>query len=147
MLETISLPSTLKEMSPRTFGACVLKTIYVEEGFELNVEHEFYYLPVISPSRRIRVGTELLWDLRALKAVAIPEGVEKIGAYWFSDSGIESVDIAASVRELGAGAFRRCKNLLRVSFQPDSSLEKIGDMCFRNDAFEKIFIPRNVAEI
>ena len=80
MLETISLPSTLKEMSPRTFGACVLKTIYVEEGFELNVEHEFYGLPVISPCRRIRVGTELLWDLRALKAVAIPEGVEKIGA-------------------------------------------------------------------
>lgn len=65
-------------------------------------------------SRQTRVGAKLLWDLRALKDVVIPEGVEKIGAYWFSDSEIESVEIAASVRELGIGAFYSCKSLKHI---------------------------------
>lgn len=54
------------------------------------------------------VGTQLLWNLRVLKNISIPEGISRIGSYWFSDSDIECITISASVKELGVEAFSRC---------------------------------------
>ena len=61
-----------------------------------------------------------VWDLRKCKHVVIPEGTEKIGNYWFCDSEVESVEIPASVREIGAYAFYKCKSLKRVVFAEGS---------------------------
>ena len=46
-----------------------------------------------------------------MKDVVIPEGIEKIGNHWFWGSGIESVTVPASVREIGPDAFYKCKSL------------------------------------
>ena len=46
-----------------------------------------------------------------MKDVVIPEGIEKIGNHWFWGSGIESVTVPASVREIETNAFYKCKSL------------------------------------
>mgnify|MGYP007054167241 CR=1 FL=1 len=51
---------------------------------------------VTIPSRRIMVGNQPLWELRALKDVAIPNGIEKIGDRWFAGSSVESVRVPVS---------------------------------------------------
>ena len=37
------------------------------------------------------VGNRPLWDLRRLKDVTIPDGVQEIGEQWFMNTGIERV--------------------------------------------------------
>ena len=51
------------------------------------------------------IGKVRLQDQWSLRSVVIPEGLEKVGSYWFIFSDIESVEIPGSVTEIGAGAF------------------------------------------
>lgn len=59
---------------------------------------------------------QFLWDIRALKDVALPEGIKKIGMYWFAHADIESVEIPREVKIIEEGAFYRCKKLREVKF-------------------------------
>ena len=93
------------------------------------------------------VGDRLLWDLRRLRDVAVPEGVQKIGEHWFKNSAIESVEIPTSVTVLGDEAFSGCENLKRVTFANDSRLEEIGRMCFYGNAFEEITLLKTLKRI
>ena len=40
-------------------------------------------------------------DLRMLREVAIPEGVQEIGEQWFKNSEIKSVVVPKSIRRIG----------------------------------------------
>ena len=55
------------------------------------------------------VGDRLLWDLRRLKDLVIPDGAQEIGEEWFMNSGVESVVVPASVEEIWAYAFYSCQ--------------------------------------
>lgn len=57
------------------------------------------------------IWDQLLHDMTMLKDVRIPEGIQIVGNRWFSSSGIESVTIPASVREIEDEAFWKCKSL------------------------------------
>ena len=110
------LPATLKKANSDMFYDCGnLKTIWVEDGCPIDIKN--YACIEHFPSGKIAVGGLLLRDLRRLRKVAIPEGVEKIGDRWFAGSWIESVEVPASVSEIGAGAFFSCERLARVVFK------------------------------
>ncbi len=64
--------------------------------------------------------------------VTVIDGVTKIGNYAFKNTAVETVNIAASVKEIGRQAFGNCKALSGVVFSGESSLEIIG-----NNAFEE----------
>ena len=119
----------------------------MEDDFGFNLKNIVNSSVTILPSKQILVGDRLLWDLRALKEVVIPEGVERIAGYWFSSSVIESIEIAASVRELDANAFHCCKKLRSISFQTDSRLWKIGDGCFEYSGLKEFIAPPGLREI
>ena len=76
------------------------------------------------------LGNIRVWDLRSCKQVIIPDGIERIGNQWFWRADVENVTIPASVWEIGADAFYKCKELKKVIFTGDSRLEKIGSGCF-----------------
>ena len=146
-LEEFSIPGSVVEISWSVFSDCTnLKAIYVEDCFGLSLKSYSSSLTIL-PSRKIRVGTVPLWDLRALRDVRIPEGIERIGNYWFSYSEINSIEIAASVRKLDLCAFYRCSNLKNVMFTAGSRLEEIGVGCFGKTGIKSITIPSNVTLI
>ena len=60
------------------------------------------------------IGENRLQELRYLREVVIPEGLERIGCYWFAFTDIEGVEIPASVTEIEEGAFYWCKKLKHV---------------------------------
>ena len=62
-------------------------------------------------------------------------------------SEVESVEVPASVAEIGAYAFYACKRLRRVEFARGSRLRRIGRRCFCNTGIERIAIPAGVDEI
>ena len=106
----VVLPGTLKALLYDTLGRCRwLRTIWAEEGCPRISKRKFWRARVVAiPGRQTTVGGRPLWDLRALRDVEIPAGVEVIGDRWFVCSQIESVTIPASVREIGAEAFCDC---------------------------------------
>lgn len=119
----------------------------VSDGCDAVIRPDVRDSVMILPAGPVNIGGASLWELRALVNVVIPEGVERIGNYWFAGSDIESVTIPASVTEIGAEAFRCCKRLTRVSFAVGSILRSIGAECFWGSALTEIKLPRSLREI
>lgn len=63
----------------------------------------------VGPPLGTMIGNVCVWDLRKLKDVVVPDGVERIGNRWFWGAAIESAEIPASVQEIGVDAFCICK--------------------------------------
>lgn len=99
------------------------------------------------PLRQTFASGQPVWNLRVLKDVVIPEGVEQIGCYWFAQSSIETVVIAASVREIKREAFCECERLRTVSFAENSRLERVGSRAFSKTAITSFVAPENLREI
>ena len=64
--------------------------------------------------------------------------LEHIGAVFF-ESGIESVRIPSTLREIRVGALYGCKNLKSVEFS--EGLEKIGAFAFAGSGIERVVLP------
>ena len=81
------------------------------------------------------------------QSASFPEGLEKIGAYCFYNSGLEELVIPSKVSTIGRSAFEKCLCLKKVAFQAESRLRKIETSCFEGSTLEEISIPRDVVEI
>ena len=121
-IERVVLPKTLKEIGSRAFSDCEsLRIIYVEEGCEASLQSAM--VPghtKVGPQPEAMLGNARIWDLRELRDVVIPGGVERIGNYLFWGSDVESVTVPASVREIGELTFCKCKKLKKVTFAEGS---------------------------
>ena len=79
--------------------------------------------------------------------------MEKVGHRWFWGSGVERVEIPASVREIGPSAFRGCESLERITFlgttsQCRSQLKTISAEAFRDCvSLKNIALPEGLEEI
>lgn len=125
-LEEIELPCTLREIGEKAFKGCEnLKTVWVEDGCRADLsEVGVPDTAKIGPFFGTFVMGTRVWDLRGLKAVVIPDGAEFIGSYWFYRCEIESVEIPASVREIGVEAFFGCEELEKLVFRGATDTEE-----------------------
>ena len=95
-----------------------------------------------------RVSEKLFSDLKTIKVLELPDGLERIGSCWFTASSVERVIIPARVREIGSHAFDWCKNLKEVIFQEGSRLEKVESYSFyRCVGLDKIELPNSIQSI
>ena len=110
-IEQVTLPKTLKEIGSRAFSDCKsLRTIYVEEGCKVSLWSAMMPdFAKVGSLPETMLGNAKIWDLKELKDIVIPDGVERIENYWFWGAEVESVTIPASVREICAEAFYGCK--------------------------------------
>ena len=95
-LREIVLPGTLREIRGTALKDCPLRVVWVGDGCTACVQKCVDDSVRILPARDVPVGGKLLWDLRALGEVAIPESVRRIGDYWFRGSRVQSVHVPAS---------------------------------------------------
>lgn len=105
-IEEITLPKALKEANCYMFANCEdLKVIIMEDGCGVSLcsTRVSNSTKVCLPPETM-VGEVKLRDLRNLVQVIIPDGVERIGSYWFWGSLVEKMTIPASVRERFAQA-------------------------------------------
>ena len=110
-IEEIELPGTVREIGRDAFGYCSdLRVIFAEDDCVDSVRKAIGDHAVVSKQwskyvEATAVGNKRLKDLRSLRDVVIPEGLERIENYWFVFADIESVEVPASVTEIGEGAF------------------------------------------
>lgn len=121
-IRELTIPSTVREVGDDAF-LCGrrLRVVWVQEGCAADVRAGAGRSVAVF-SRQTMVGDRLLWDLRALREVALPDGIQRIGCKWFSGSEIEGVTVPASVKEIEEYAFFDCANLRRALFAEGSQL-------------------------
>ena len=95
----------------------------------------------------IRIGDLTLRQLRSLRTIQLPEGLEVIGEGWFADSASERVLVPASVKKIEKCAFACCERLRHIDFANGNQLEEIGEHCFYDSALESVQIPSRVKVI
>ena len=74
-------------------------------------------------------------------------GWTSIGSQAFQETALTSIEIPASVTEIGEKAFFYATSLASVSFAAGSVLETIGNNAFQNTAIASIIIPASVTSI
>ena len=77
------------------FSRCrSLKAVYMEDGWNINLSLTGLSDAVqIGPPPETVVGGIRVWELRMLREISIPDGIERIGRYWFYGSLAEEVTI------------------------------------------------------
>ena len=142
-LEEITFPGTLREVHALPLDECSkLRRIWIGDGCNTDCLGGARCSAKILPAKRTMIGNTPLWGLRQLRHVGLPEGISRIGSYWFNESKIKSVAVAASVRKIEEGAFMRCGKLAKVEFARNSQLQTIGEYAFYESGLEEFLAPK-----
>lgn len=107
----IAIPKTVKTIDITAFGNCdQLRTVYVEKDYKISLSHTVTTDSVtVLFSDLTHIWNTPLLELRRLKEITVPDGIEKIDNYLFWGSNVESVEISFSVKEIGTEAFCYCR--------------------------------------
>ncbi len=127
-LETVILSDSVKTIEKEAFSCCYkLKSIQFGKGIETIGDNAFGY------------ANSLQGEL------ILPDGLKKIGAYAFYNSGVQSVVIGKNVQSIGKNAFNSCKKLKKLTL---CGVEEIGESAFHDcTALETITFSENLKTI
>ena len=127
-ISTIALPSTVTDIGDEALGSA--KIICAEDGLAgIRCKVHENQL-IVTPHRDTLVLGQTLRELRGLKVVELPDGLEEVGSQWFAGSDTESVTVPASVRRISERAFLGSR-LRKIEFKEGSALAMVGKECFR----------------
>ena len=94
----------------------------------------------------IRSITRNAFDNRHLTSIQLPDSLQEIGDYAFSNCDeLKSIVLPVSLETIGDWAFSDCTSLGEV--QLSNGLQHIGDYCFDDCAIQYIDIPESVKKI
>ena len=110
-LESITLPSSVKNISPYAFFACnALREINLPEGLE-------------------RIGHKA-FAITDIKSIVIPESVTAIEDFTFERcSSLESITLSNNIKSIGKSAFEQCEALENITLP--QKLINIGEAAFK----------------
>ena len=108
------------------------------------------------PSTLKKIERRAFFRCKNLKGLTFPTGLEKIGLYAFSESGLESAEFPASLRTIAQGTFACCKSLRTAKFA--EGLETLGTDerpengnhwygVFQGSALESVTLPSTLRRI
>ena len=127
-LESITIPSSIREIETSAFADLPLKTVIFENDSKLE-----------------KIGDYSFKNTK-LTSIVIPSNVEKIGAFAFADTKLENILIPRNVEKIGSGAFRNTE-LESVTFEEESTLEEISASVFYNTKLTNIIFPESIKKI
>ena len=96
----------------------------------------------VSDSVKI-IGESSFQGCSGLKHVVLNEGLNTIDSYAFMSTGLESIDIPACVRLVGAHAFDSCLSLSTLLIEEDMK-GRVGDNILENSSLVKLRLPRSL---
>ena len=146
-LTTVSFPAKLKSIGSWAFSGCQLQTIQFAEGGKLTEigERAFKGVPVQTltiPKGVKKIGSWAFERCVNLKTVTLPEGIEIFEKYEvFKDcTALESINIPASLTNLGYKVFKGCTALKNITVDPANPAYVMKDgMLMTKDLQTQIF--------
>jgi len=123
-LKEITIPASVTDLGGYTFDGCTsLETVTFAEGNPLTQLGTDGIRPE-APAW----GVNLFANTPALKTVILPENLTTIGISCFENSGVENIDLPATVRIIAQKAFKNCDNLVDAGLSAE--LLYLGDEAF-----------------
>lgn len=141
-LQTIDIPEKVKSIGKNAFFNCdLLATVTLHEGLESIGVTAFYSMPalktIVIPSTVTTIGNGAFYDCTSLTSAVLPAGLkaipetifrdnkqladitlptalETIGSYAFAGTAITTMQLPATVTQLGDGVFNGCKQLTNM---------------------------------
>lgn len=159
-LETIDMPDYMIDLGINTFNNCrKLKSIRVPEGVTVieGYQYHFGYVDgtfngctslanVVLPQSLTTIEANAFSKCVSLVTINWPEKLEKIGSGAFRGTGITSVVLPGSVKDIGGDCFMDCVGITSITLP--SSVENIGSACFMNCAnLEELTLPDKLTSI
>ncbi len=174
-LTSISLPETLTGIYKAAFsGTSSLGSIMIPKSVRV-IDSEAFKdsgiseLTFASESELVTIGSSAFENTGNLNSISIPDGitdirentfykssvknatlsanVSTIDRLAFSESGLESINIPASIKEISYKAFKNAKSLQNVSFAVSDTEMMIRDEAFYGSGLTTVSIPANVTYI
>lgn len=101
------IPASVREIGTEAFCNCAkLRTLTLQQFWTGNIGC------VSQEKSNLRsIGARAFYGCAGLTRAYLPEGLEEIGLYAFSECGLECITVPSSVRVVRQGAFCRCQNL------------------------------------
>ena len=149
-----------------------LQKVTVREGIKFIGHEIFARCDVLSevtlPADLEYIPQSTFISCRSLKSITIPDTVTRIDQGAFLHSGLESIIIPPSVKELGDRVFGMCEALVEVNFSEGleiigretfqhckqlarislpNTVKSLGPSCFASTALETVVIPSSVEYI
>ena len=125
-IEEVEIPASVTEIQHDAFWSCRnLKQVRFQEGSCLRLigDRAFGMTGIsefICPKFVARIGQQAFELCGRLRSIVLGEKLEKIEPYCFHRSGLQKIDIPASVRVIEKYAFWDCRSLSEVAFPEDS---------------------------
>lgn len=148
------------DVAPGAFGKSKLTTIEVVEGSRfLETDGKALYskdgeifvaLVIPSEEYEVRAGCRALAkkamsNFSCLKRVVLPDSVEVLAEYAFTNTGIEVFEGPANLKSIGERAFFNCRSLKRVTLK--EGLLVVGQNAFTGTKLEALKLPSTLEEL
>jgi len=150
-LEEITLPSELKSIGHGAFVGCKgLTEISIPDSVDEIGNAAFANCTELAsvklPAGLTMIRNEVFYNCTALKGIVIPETVAVIKESAFSESGLETITIPASVEYIEKYAFAFCYDLTTLNL--NEGLIEIGESAFASDAkLTELKLPDSVERV
>ena len=105
VIQSVTIPSTVKDIEARAFTECRLTTVTIPEGVETIGNDAFFSCDTLNtvslPGTLLKIGANAFRNMKALKTLTIPASVDSIGegAFMGLDS-LQSLTIANGSKPL-----------------------------------------------
>lgn len=117
-VKDIKIPSTVDTIEKYAFSNSSLETADIDEKFTELPVNLFYgsskLKSVNLPSELTVIAAYTFYNCASLESIKLPEKLETIGNYAFYNTGLTSIDIPDSVKNINESAFAYSKSLEKV---------------------------------
>lgn len=148
----IALPAGVTEIGLDAFTGCSLTSVNIPAGVKI-LNSTFYNCKSLSTVTfdegcTLTTISGAFNRCESLSEILLPDSLTVIGAYTFTNSGLESLIIPNTVTTVGEGAFYNCTGLQAVTLPDNTGYLKIENETFKDcSALEGIWLPDRIKTI
>lgn len=128
-LAELKIPAAVSNISKGAFGGCkALKEMTIPNG-------------------NVVLGASVFEGCESLETVHLPEGITEIPASFFAQSGITSIIVPTTVKEIKQSAFNSTYGLENIDLSKCINLKTLGSNAFAGSGIKTIQMPPNLYTI
>lgn len=148
-ITSVTLPNTLRRISPFAFNGSSIVEIHFNEGLETIGDYAFERTKKLSelvfPSTLESIGRSAFADC-GLTSISFNGGPKVLGDMAFSgNEALKRIILSEGIEQIGEYTFNKCKNL--ASIEIPSTVKQIGRSAFSYCGIKRIEIKEGVEQI